>query len=394
MTGTGTSAATPDMHVQELLDAAKSRIDANDPAAARSLLERAARASPRDINVLMLTVVACRMQRDNAAALQAASAALAVDPYHYVAHLSKGAALEEMGQSHAAAESYRAALIQAPAKSRIPAALQTSMAHAERMVREDAERLHAHLSRAVAAERARYPQAALRRFDECLEIFSGMTRPYVHQPSLLHFPQLPAITFYDESLFPWLPRLEQGTEAVRAELEAVIREDWGTFHPYIQYPEGAPLRQWKALNQSPAWSAFDLWRDGKRFEANCARCPYTAALLAELPVAAQEGYGPSAMFSVLAPRTRIPPHTGSTNLRLIVHLPLILPPRCRFRVGNETREWRQGKAWVFDDTIEHEAWNDSDETRVILMFDVWNPLVSEVERALTARMMEAMRHYR
>jgi aspartyl/asparaginyl beta-hydroxylase (cupin superfamily) len=94
------------------------------------------------------------------------------------------------------------------------------------------------------------------------------------------------------------------------------------------------------------------------------------------------GKAPTVMFSVLQPRTAIPPHTGSTNARVTVHLPLVVPPGCRFRVGGETREWREGEAWAFDDTIEHEAWNDSDSPRAILILDVWNPLLSEAERAV------------
>ena len=104
-------------------------------------------------------------------------------------------------------------------------------------------------------------------------------------------------------------------------------------------------------------------------------------------------YSPTAMFSVLAPRTRIPPHTGSTNARLVVHLPLVLPGPARFRVGNVTRPWRIGEAWVFDDTIEHEAWNDADEPRTILIFDVWNPQLSTAERTLVAAMMRARKAY-
>ncbi len=96
---------------------------------------------------------------------------------------------------------------------------------------------------------------------------------------------------------------------------------------------------------------------------------------------------------MLSPRTHIPAHTGSANTRLIVHLPLILPENCRFRVGAETRPWRPGEAWVFDDTIEHEAWNDSDETRVIPVFNIWNPLLSEAERALVTEMMAAYSTY-
>jgi aspartate beta-hydroxylase len=96
------------------------------------------------------------------------------------------------------------------------------------------------------------------------------------------------------------------------------------------------------------------------------------------------------MFSVLSPRTRIPPHTGVANTRLVLHLPLIVPDGCGFRVGSETRSWKVGEAWVFDDTIEHEAWNDSDETRIILICDVWNPRLVGEERELIARLMTAM----
>ena len=126
----------------------------------------------------------------------------------------------------------------------------------------------------------------------------------------------------------------------------------------------------------------------------CARVVRgTAALLDELPMAHHEGFSPNVVFSVLAPKTRIPPHTGSTNIRLLTHLPLILPGQCGFRVGNESREWRMGEAWVFDDSIDHEAWNDSDQLRVIMIFDVWNPLLSEAERELATEMLSAMNEF-
>ena len=88
---------------------------------------------------------------------------------------------------------------------------------------------------------------------------------------------------------------------------------------------------------------------------------------------------------MLKPHTRIPPHTGVTNTRAIVHLPLIVPPGCGFRVGGETREWQEGTAFAFDDTIEHEAWNDSDELRAVLIFDVWNPHMTAGDRELLLR---------
>ena len=90
------------------------------------------------------------------------------------------------------------------------------------------------------------------------------------------------------------------------------------------------------------------------------------------------------------PRTHIPPHTGVTNTRLTVHLPLIVPPNCGFRVGSETREWVPGKAWVFDDTIEHEAWNRSDAPRAVLIFDIWNPILTAAERDLVRAATEVV----
>jgi aspartate beta-hydroxylase len=103
----------------------------------------------------------------------------------------------------------------------------------------------------------------------------------------------------------------------------------------------------------------------------------------------QPGRTPVAMFSLLKPRTRIPPHVGVSNARLVTHLPLIIPPGCGFRVGNQSRQWVPGQAWVFDDTIEHEAWNDSEQLRVVLIFDIWHPELSAVERRMITAMTEA-----
>jgi aspartyl/asparaginyl beta-hydroxylase (cupin superfamily) len=165
------------------------------------------------------------------------------------------------------------------------------------------------------------------------------------------------------------------------------------FTPYIAYPKDAPVNQWGELNHSTKWSSFFLWKDGARQDGACRLCPETAALLETLPLADQPGFAPTAMFSALTAHTRIPPHTGSTNVRLLCHLPLILPGPARFRVGAETRDWKMGLAWVFDDTIEHEAWNDADELRVILIFDVWNPFLDEGEKALVNALLAARQEF-
>ena len=112
----------------------------------------------------------------------------------------------------------------------------------------------------------------------------------------------------------------------------------------------------------------------------CDLCPATTAALEAIPQSRVPGKAPNAFFSILQPGARIPPHTGVTNTRTIIHLPLVVPEGCTFRVGGETRHWREGEAFAFDDTIEHEARNDSDQLRVILIFDVWNPHLDEAER--------------
>jgi aspartyl/asparaginyl beta-hydroxylase (cupin superfamily) len=151
---------------------------------------------------------------------------------------------------------------------------------------------------------------------------------------------------------------------------------------------GVPDSKWSALDHSLDWGAIFLWEYGEPNPPVLERCPVTAATLEALPGAKIPGRAPSAFFSMLKPHTRIPPHTGVTNTRAIIHLPLIVPDGCGFRVGGETRPWVVGKPFAFDDTIEHEAWNDSDELRVVLIFDVWNPHLTERERDVIVRYYE------
>jgi aspartyl/asparaginyl beta-hydroxylase (cupin superfamily) len=260
-------------------------------------------------------------------------------------------------------------------------------------VAENADTLADFLREQVAEVKARHGGAALGRFEEALDIYAGRRTAFVQQPLLMHYPQLPAIPFYDRAQFPWLGQLEAATDMIREELEGALEKAKTDFSPYVAYPTGSPVGQWGDLNNSMNWRSLWLWKAGARQAEACAVCPRTTALLDTLPMADQPGFAPTALFSALEARTRIPPHTGSTNARLLVHLPLILPGPAGFRVGNETREWKMGEAWVFDDTIEHEAWNDADQLRVILIFDVWNPFLSEAERELLGVMMNARNAY-
>ncbi|MGH8261908.1 MAG: aspartyl/asparaginyl beta-hydroxylase domain-containing protein, partial [Steroidobacteraceae bacterium] len=225
-----------------------------------------------------------------------------------------------------------------------------------------------------------------------LALLTGKKQPYIQQPRAYYFPELPQIQFFPRAKFPWLNAVEAATDAICSELEQILQRP-EAFVPYLQSVPNTPTRPDAALVNSLDWSAFFLWKNGAVLEENAARCPRTMVALEQVPLTRIKGRAPSILFSLLKPGTRIAPHTGFINARLICHLPLIVPPRCGFRVGNEVREWVKGTAWVFDDTIEHEAWNDSDQTRVVLIFDVWRPELTSEERGLIEALMGAVDSY-
>lgn len=364
-----------------------------DRQGALALVLEAERSAPQDVGLKLQRAMVSRALGDLAGALAALEEALSLDPYDFVALLSKGAVVERMSGQRAAAAVYKNALSIAPPDDRLPEPLRAPTERARQVVALTMAALEAHLKVRTEAVKAECSEAGRARFDESIGIFSGRARVYNQEPLLLHYPRLPAIPFYDRALFPWFAELEAATDTIRGELEGALAAARDDFSPYIAYPKGAPVNQWGELNHSRRWSSFFLWKDGARQDGACKLCPKTAALLESLPMAEQPGFAPTAMFSALEAHTRIPAHTGSTNVRLLCHLPLILPGPARFRVGGETRDWKLGQAWVFDDTIEHEAWNDADQLRVILIFDIWNPFLDEGERALVNALLQARQEF-
>jgi aspartate beta-hydroxylase len=319
--------------------------------------------------------------------------ALDLDPYFFPALLHKGMLLERLGQQRNAAKVFRDVLKIMPPRERLNEAFRAAVSHAEASIAQNQQSLERHLDRVLADLRASHGRG-VDRFERSVDVLLGKKKMYHPEPVALHYADLAPIQFYDRELFPWLPELEARSDAIREEFMQVLAESRPEFRPYIQYPAGAPLNQWAELNFSRRWTSYFLWENGQRNEAQCARCPQTAAALESIvPMARLPNFSPTAMFSCLEPRTVIPPHTGETNTRLIVHLPLIIPPACSFRVGHQTREWQYGEAFVFDDTIEHEARNDSGELRAVLIFDVWNPALSAAERELVAGLMNGVRDY-
>lgn len=361
---------------------------AGDVAAARRLLEQITALDPnRSESWLKLTAM-CRAQGDITAALAAVSGALKLEPLGFLPLLLKASLLDQSGDKEAAGETYGYALAQAPAE--LPPHLRGVVERARQAHEAHVGRRATRLEAAqVAADIALEPreQARLARFRSNIV---RRTRPYHSEPTDFHYPGLREREFHDREDFPWLAALEAQTEAIAEDFERVMAAERAELVPYIHYPDDVPLRQWAELNRNPAWTAIHLVRNGETVGANARHCPAVMGLLDSLDQPHVPARGPNAMFSLLAPGAHIPPHTGVANTRLVCHLPLIVPPGCWFRVGAETREWKMGEAWVFDDTIEHEALNPSDQLRVILIVDTWHPDLSPAERDAIAAVMAAM----
>ena len=349
---------------------------------AHALFVRATAGDPRHPSLWANLASSLKALGRRAEEIDAIEKALELEPRHLSALLQKGAYLEQSGDARNAARMYQNALACIPPGAEAPPAIRDALAHAKSMVDADLAALAAELEQPLAAIRQRHGGQRERRVDLCLDTLMGKRKTYHSQPTWMYFPELPAIEFFDRAQFPWLDEIEAATDEIRAELLRVLVSDREGLQPYIDFPSTLPLDQWKDLNRSRRWSAYFLWNQGKPNAGHLARCPATARLLETGPRCRIDGRAPTAFFSILEPNTRIPAHTGVTNTRLTVHLPLIVPESCGFRVGATTREWVPGQAWVFDDTIEHEAWNLSDTPRAILIFDIWNPLLTAAEREL------------
>jgi aspartyl/asparaginyl beta-hydroxylase (cupin superfamily) len=368
-------------HVTALNTLAMIALNLRDSERSVHYLERAAAAEPGSAPIWFNLFQAFDLAGDLDRGMESLDRALAIDAYYVPAILTKAQLLARLGRLAESLAMYRAIIAVGPDAASLPPPARDALAHGLALIQADDDARAAAFERPIAEVHAAFPGADFHRADAYVEHRAGRRKVYVQQPIGGHFPYLPALEFFPRDHFPWLAAIEAKTAEIRDELVSLMQEGEGGFRPYIAFDATQPVNQWAELNHSPRWSAWFFWEDGIRQDENCARCPATAAAIEALPMLDLPGKGPTALFSILEPRTRIPPHTGSSNVRTTVHLPLVVPEACGFRVGSETRTVEAGKAWAFDDTIEHEAWNDSDEPRAVLIFDVWNPLLSEAERA-------------
>jgi aspartyl/asparaginyl beta-hydroxylase (cupin superfamily) len=366
-------------------------LEAGDALTARRHFEAILAAGAGDAQTCILLALACQRLDDVPALHQAIDRALAFEPRNLHALLMKGDRLLATGNARAAAQFYGAAVTLASQARNLPPALVDYL----RRAAETRDRIHAHIEAHLRKELAAAgydEKSSSGRFAQSIGLLTGRKQLYTQAPRAFYFPELPQIQFYPRESFPWLDAVEAATDDICAELQGVLARNRG-LEPYIQSSGDVPLGDSHNLLNSLDWSAFFLYKDGERIEENAAQCPKTLAALEHVPFPRVKGRDPMVLFSVLKPGVRIAPHHGFLNTRLVCHLPLVVPPGCFLRVGNEQREFQKGKAWVFDDSIEHEAWNSSQEPRVVLIFDIWRPELSDQERKLVAALLEAVDTY-
>jgi len=344
------------------------------PAEARMRFERVTEAGKANAQIWLLAATACRVENDLAGEEAALDHLLAIAPRLPRGLVMKGDCRATAGDERAALNFYKSALRVAEGQ-RLPDDLLAEIRRAESIVAQLEARVEAQREASLAAQGLPSGQRSP-RFQQSLDILAGHKRIYAQAPTAYYFPELPQIQFYDRRDFGWAPIVEAATGAIREEIAALLKAGMEGFRPYIQSNSNRPRLDDNRLLDSTDWSALFLCENGKMSEEVVTSCPRSWEAVQAAPL----NSAPTVMFSLLRAGARIAPHTGMHNTRLTCHLPLIVPPNCGFRVGNEVRQWEQGTLLIFDDTIEHEAWNESSEDRIVLIFDIWRPELSEQER--------------
>ena len=357
--------------------------------AAAEAFERAIAADPHSGALLRNLASAHRGAGHDEAELKALEQALDIDRRDLVAWMRKAELHQRREENGEAFEGWNAALTLAEPLRPWNGPMAEALERGAKFAAEGVKAIRGSVDKGLAPLAKQLNETEQRRSRAFVDRALGQRQIYVNECHGLCYPFLPADEFFDDGHFPWFAELSAQTGAIRAELLELMKNPGEALRPYVRMETGIGETKWSALDNSLDWGAIFLWEYGEPNPPVLERCPVTAKALEALPRSHIPGRAPSAFFSMLKPHKRIPPHTGVTNTRAIIHLPLIVPEGCGFRVGGETRPWVEGKPFAFDDTIEHEAWNDSDQLRSVLIFDVWNPHLTEREQQVIARYYEA-----
>jgi hypothetical protein len=311
---------------------------------------------------------------------------LLINPKDINANLIKADALTGLGKTKAGSSFYLAAIGLSPDISQLPEPHAREIRRAQAACNAAAKLFEKSMS-SYLEEVGFVDSGGTTRIEQTIDIMMGRKQAYHQIPSKLYIPELPQKQFYDPSDFEWTEHLLSKAGDIKQELQGVMGDE-SLFAPYMEHNPDAPALSNMGLEDDSRWSALHLVKDGSPIESNIERCPNTYAALSELPIAKITGRSPNILFSLLKPGAHIPAHHGQTNARLLVHLPLVVPDGCELRVGNQIRSVVENQLMIFDDSIEHEARNTSDKTRIVLILDIWRPELSNEERKLIAGIFE------
>ncbi len=375
---------------QLLLQDSIAALRAGNGTKARSLLEQLQQ-SPDNIDPQWLLLAhACQLMGDDAAEEAALQKLLAFDKRHLAALLLMGELKVRQNDDRAAHSYFKAALNMVSVGARVSGDLRPKLEQAEEFLAGAQGRFEDFLLRKLS-ETGLQGTDTPKPVSDAIDLLMGRREIFHQKPSMFYYPGMPQREFYERDEFPWLEKMEAAIPDMQDELAGMLTQT-PTFSPYVQSNPNRPRPNNPLLDDS-SWGALYFWRDGEPVDENIAQCPKTAAALNAAPIPVIKERSPMALYSVLEANTHIAPHYGLINTRLICHIPLILPPDCALRVGGETRPWKDGEALIFDDSFEHEAWNRSNERRVILLFEIWRPEISETERSALTTIFEAINEY-
>jgi aspartyl/asparaginyl beta-hydroxylase (cupin superfamily) len=312
---------------------------------------------------------------------------LALEPRNILALLRTGDLKRAAGDDRAAGSFYQVAVGAAAQETQLPPALIPLIDQARQHILSAQAKFTDHLETALG--RSAIGETA--RVGHAVDLLLGRKQLYLQQPNSFYFPGLPQRQFYERDEFDWLHAVEAAVPEMQAELQAALAFS-DSFDPYVVATGERPSPTNRLLNDAN-WGARYFWQNGEVVNAQAEACPATMAALAKAPMPVIAERSPMALWSMLKPGTHIDPHHGLLNTRLICHVPLIVPGNCALRVGNEVREWEAGETLIFDDSIEHEAWNRSTSTRVVLLFEIWRPEITRGEREALTAIFETINSY-
>lgn len=367
-------------------------------AKAIALLEQVVVLQPRAVYVHAKLGACYQMLEQWQQALNSYRQVLKLDQNNVNAFVNAGSALLTLGQSQAAAAAFSIALQLRPelaSMAQSPTASPQNRDMASRMIgiaQQQNRSLYQDVYNEIGQAVGKH---SYKRFLQMLEIELGVRTPeyadQLQRPFESYMPGLPAQPWFERSDFSWCEALEAQSEDLTQEFVETIDCEAG-LRPYVRGSKGGG--DWSTLADSLEWSSLHLYENGRGQRDALQRYPKTAEALMQLPLVECAGHSPEAFFSILRAGTHLPAHYGQSNYKLTAHLPLIIPSKCGIRVGGETRNWRRGECLVFNDTFLHDAWNESEQDRAVLIFEVWNPHVESAEIAAIQSLYSRLHQWR